>query len=111
MDCLFCKIASKQVPAQILYEDEQVVVFEDIAPKAPVHLLIVPKRHIRTTLDLTTADNALIGHIFQVAGKMAARMQVAETGFRLVNNCNADAGQAVWHLHFHLLGGEVLSEI
>jgi len=104
-DCLFCKIAAGDIPAKIVYEDEKLVVFRDINPQAPQHLLIVPRKHIRTTVDLTTADNELVGHIHQVAGKLAHDLGFADNGFRLVNNCNADGGQVVWHIHFHLLGG------
>ncbi len=104
-ECLFCKIAAGEIPANLRYEDKQLVVFEDIDPQAPQHLLIVPRKHIRTTLDLTSADNDLIGHVYQVAGKMAQESGFAEDGFRVVNNCNEAGGQTVWHLHFHLLGG------
>ncbi len=104
-DCLFCKIAAGEIPATIQYEDSRVVVFEDIDPQAPQHLLIIPRKHIRTTLDLTPADNELIGHIYQVAGKVACDLGFAEDGFRVVNNCNDAGGQMIWHLHFHLLGG------
>ncbi|MCF6265394.1 MAG: histidine triad nucleotide-binding protein [Desulfuromusa sp.] len=104
-DCLFCKIIAGEIPATIRYEDSQLVVFEDIDPQAPEHLLIVPKKHIMTTLDLTSADNELVGHIYQIAGKMARDFGFAEDGFRVVNNCNDAGGQMVWHLHFHLLGG------
>jgi histidine triad (HIT) family protein len=107
--CIFCKIAAGEVPAKEVYRDERVVVIEDINPQAPYHLLIFPHKHIRTTLDLTTADNALVGHIYQVAGRLAHNLGIAEDGFRLVNNCNAAAGQTVWHLHFHLLGGRDLT--
>jgi len=108
-DCLFCKIVSGEIPAKIRYQDELVVVFEDISPQAPEHLLIVPRKHIPTTLDLTTADNQLIGHVYQIAGKMAHDYGFAEDGFRVVNNCNDAGGQTVWHVHFHLLGGRDLT--
>ena len=85
--------------------DDKVVVIEDINPQAPTHMLIVPRKHIRTTLDLTTADNDLIGHVFQIAGKIAHDKGFSEDGFRVVNNCNEAGGQLVWHIHFHLLGG------
>jgi len=88
-----------------VYEDQRLLVIPDINPQAPEHYLLLPKKHIRTTLDLTTADNELVGHIFQVAGKVAHDKGFAADGFRLVNNCNEGAGQSVWHLHFHLLGG------
>jgi histidine triad (HIT) family protein len=104
-DCLFCKIVAGEIQAREVYRDDQVVAFEDINPQAPFHILIVPLKHIRTTLDLTTADNDLIGHIYQVAGKIAHDLDFSEDGFRVVNNCNEGAGQSVWHLHFHLLGG------
>lgn len=104
-DCLFCKISSGEIPATLRYEDEDLIAFDDISPQAPYHLLIVPRKHIRTTLDLTPADNDLLGHIYQVAGQLATELGFARDGFRVVNNCNAAGGQLVWHLHFHLLGG------
>ncbi len=104
-DCLFCKIIAGEIPVTIHYEDSQVIVFADIDPQAPYHFLIVPKKHIPTTLDLTPLDNELVGHIYQVAGQVATDLDFAEAGFRVVNNCNDAGGQAVWHLHFHLLGG------
>ncbi len=104
-DCIFCKISSGEVPANICYADDDVIAFEDIQSQAPHHLLIVPRKHIRTTLDLTPDDDGLIDHIYQVAGKLARDLGFAEAGFRIVNNCNEAGGQVVWHLHFHLLGG------
>lgn len=108
-DCLFCKISAGDIPATIRYQDEHLIVFEDINPQAPTHLLLVPRKHIATTLDLTTEDNNLVGHIYQVAGQMARDLGFAESGFRIVNNCNQAGGQTVWHLHFHLLGQRQLS--
>ncbi len=107
--CLFCRIIKEEIPCQLVYQDDEVVAFHDINPQAPLHLLIVPRKHIRTTLDLAPADEALVGHVFTVAAKLAATFGVATDGFRLVNNCNAAAGQTVWHLHFHLLGGRNLN--
>lgn len=104
-DCIFCKINSKEIPAKIIYEDEFTLAFDDINPQAPVHLLIIPKKHISTTLDLTKDDNALIGHLFQTANKIAIERGVAERGFRMVMNTNPEAGQSVYHIHLHLLGG------
>ncbi len=104
-DCLFCKIIQGEIPATIIYKDAEIIAFKDIDPQAPQHLLIVPRKHIRNVLDLTTADNSLIGNIYQVAGKLAHDLGFAEDGFRIVNNCNDAGGQTVWHLHFHLLGG------
>lgn len=107
-DCLFCKIANGEIPATPVYEDDQVIAFNDIDPKAPVHILIIPRRHICTTLDLDEADVTLVGHIHLVAGRIARQLGFDEAGFRLVNNCNADGGQVVWHLHFHLLAGRAM---
>jgi histidine triad (HIT) family protein len=104
-DCLFCRIVSKKIPANIIYEDEFVLAFEDINPQAPVHSLVIPKKHISTTLDIKDEDNALIGHLFQAAGKIAGEKGIAERGFRLVVNTNPEAGQTVYHIHLHLLGG------
>lgn len=108
-DCLFCKIIAGEIPAQIRYQDDQLVVFEDINPQAPVHLLLVPRKHIPTTLDLSAADNELVGHVYQVAARMARQEGCADEGFRVVNNCNQAGGQTVWHIHFHLLGGRNLT--
>ncbi len=105
MDCLFCRIASKKAAAKIIYEDDECVAFEDIAPQAPVHFLVVPKRHIATTLELKDGDEALIGRLYRVAGRLAAEKDVAARGFRLVMNTNPEAGQSVYHIHLHVLGG------
>lgn len=104
-DCLFCKIIEKIIPAKIVYEDEQALAFEDINPQAPVHILVIPKKHIPTVLDLEEDANNLLGHIFKVANKIARDKGIAERGFRLVTNCNPESGQTVYHIHFHLLGG------
>lgn len=104
-NCIFCKIVAGEIPSKFLYEDDTIVAFEDNNPQAPHHILIIPRKHIRTTLDLTTADNEMVGHIFQVAGRLAHELGFDENGFRIVNNCNESGGQAVWHLHFHLLAG------
>ena len=107
--CLFCKIANRERPGKIVYEDEQSVAFEDINPKAPVHILIVPRRHLATLLDANQADDGLLGHLLLVANRIARQMGIADRGFRLVINCNSEGGQAVYHLHLHLLGGRPLS--
>ncbi|NCO50962.1 MAG: histidine triad nucleotide-binding protein [Deltaproteobacteria bacterium] len=104
-DCLFCKIAVGDIPANIVYQDDLVVAFHDIEPQAPQHVLIIPRRHIATLLDLTRDEQLLIGHIHLVAAQIARQRGIADEGFRLVNNCNRAGGQVVWHLHFHLLGG------
>ncbi|MEK6679331.1 MAG: histidine triad nucleotide-binding protein [Nitrospirota bacterium] len=104
-DCIFCKIIKKEIPSKIVYEDDMVIAFEDVNPQAPVHLLIVPRKHIPTLLDLTPEDNQLIGHIFLTANNLAKNKGISVPGFRTVFNCNKDAGQAVYHIHLHILGG------
>ncbi len=103
--CIFCNIISKETPAGIIYEDENVMALEDINPQAPLHVLVIPKKHIPTSLGLTNRDNELIGQLFQAANKIATERGVAERGFRLVMNTNPEAGQSVYHIHLHLLGG------
>ena len=107
-DCLFCKIAAGETDNDFVYEDEKVVVFEDINPQAPFHFLIVPKKHIPDLNNLEKNDNQLIGHVYQVAKKLAAENNIADSGYRLVSNCGDDGGQSVYHIHFHLLGGRKL---
>lgn len=104
-DCIFCKICSKKIPAKIVYEDESALAFEDINPQSPVHVLVIPRKHISTSLDLTQSDNALIGHLFLIANRIAVERGIAGRGFRLVMNTNPEAGQSVYHIHLHLLGG------
>ena len=108
-NCIFCSILSGDIPADVVYEDEQVLAFRDIDPQAPEHILIIPRKHIATTLDLEAADNDLVGHIYQVAGKLARELGFANQGFRVVNNCNEQGGQVVWHLHFHVLAGRQMT--
>ena len=105
-NCIFCKIAQGEIPAKKLYEDERVFAIADIHPLAPVHLLVVPRAHVPTLLDLPAADFDLIGHVFQVMRKLAVDHGVAEQGFRLVHNVNDWGGQKVFHMHFHLLAGK-----
>lgn len=105
MDCLFCKIAEHAIPSNIVYEDDLVLAFDDIAPQAPIHKLIIPKQHITTMNDLTTEHNLLLGHMLQVSRNLAAELEIAEDGYRVVMNCNSGGGQAVYHIHLHLLGG------
>jgi len=107
-DCLFCKIAAREIEAGIVYEDERVVAFKDINPAAPVHLLIIPKQHIVNVSDLKQEDKDLVGHIHLVAKQLADRYDIESDGYRLVTNCGPGAGQSVFHLHFHLLGGREL---
>ncbi|MBI5055349.1 MAG: histidine triad nucleotide-binding protein [Nitrospirae bacterium] len=108
MNCLFCKIIEKKIPAKTVYEDDRVLAFEDINPQAPVHVLVIPKKHISTALEITPEDNELIGYMFQVANKIAKDRNVAERGFRLLMNCNRESGQTVFHIHLHLLGGRTM---
>ena len=104
-DCIFCGIINGKINAEKVYEDEHVIAIRDIAPIAPLHLLVLPKKHLVNSLGLTPEDNSLVGHIFQVAARLARENGVDESGFRIVCNNNAGAGQSVFHLHFHLLGG------
>lgn len=107
-DCLFCKISAKKIPSKIFYEDEKMVAFEDINPQAPVHLLLIPRKHISGPLDLTPEDREEISHLFLTLPKLAREKGIAERGFRTVVNSGRDAGQTVFHLHIHLLGGRSL---
>ena len=104
-DCLFCKISAKKIPAKIVYEDADALAFEDMNPQAPVHVLIIPRKHIATPLEMTAEDESITGHLFLVAAKITRDKGIDESGFRLVLNTNADAGQGVFHMHLHLLGG------
>ena len=106
-DCLFCKIAGGEIPSQFLYEDDDMVAFRDIDPKAPVHILLVPKAHIVDAAALSEDDSALLGKMFAVAAKLA-KQEGLENGWRVVTNVGKDGGQSVPHLHFHLLGGRQL---
>ena len=107
-DCIFCKIIEGKIPAKILYEDEQVIAFPDVNPKAPEHVLVIPRRHIATLNDLTPDDTELTGHLVQVAKLLAMKLGIAESGYRVLMNCNAGGGQAVFHIHVHLLGGRIM---
>lgn len=109
MSCLFCKIASGEIPAKIVHQDEYLVAIEDINPAAPLHLLLIPRKHVVNTLGLLPEDDALIGHLHRVAAMLAQERGVAESGFRLVTNTNSAAGQSVYHIHFHLLAGRSLT--
>lgn len=107
-DCLFCKMVAGEIPTNKLYEDDQVLAFHDIDPQAPLHFLVIPKRHIPSPAALTEADAALVGHVFAVIAQVAAQ-QGLENGYRVVTNCGADGGQSVGHLHFHVLAGRPLA--
>ena len=104
-ECLFCKIAAGEIPTKIVFEDDRAIAFEDINPEAPTHVLIIPKKHIPTLLDIAEEDQELIGYLHMVANKIAADRSLTEEGFRLVTNCKKGAGQEVFHVHIHMLGG------
>ena len=108
MSCLFCKIAAGEIPSTKVYEDELVYAFRDIAPQAPVHVLIIPKKHIESAQALTAEDDALLCHMFACARKIAESEGVAASGYRLITNVGDDAGQSVHHRHLHLIGGKTL---
>ena len=103
-DCLFCKIINGDVPSKKIYEDETVYVFEDIAPTAPVHYLVIPKEHIAKLDELTPESSGVVAHIYEVIAKLAGEMDLKD-GFRVVSNCGERAGQSVFHIHFHMLAG------
>lgn len=109
MDCLFCKISKKALSSEVVYEDKDFLAFKDIHPIAPVHILIIPKKHIATIEHIEAGDGALIGRIFSAAKKTAALQNIAKTGYRLIFNVGKNSGQTVDHLHLHLLGGKKLS--
>ena len=108
-DCLFCGIVEGKIKANIVYQNDLVVAFNDIGPKAPVHVLIIPRKHIVGVLDVTVDDGAVIAEIFQVAARLARELGIADSGFRVVVNSGPDSGQSVFHLHYHLLGGRQMS--
>jgi histidine triad (HIT) family protein len=104
-ECLFCAIVEGKINANVVYRDDAIVAFKDIAPRAPVHILIIPRKHLVSVSEITEADLGLIGQIFEVAARLAREQGIADSGYRLVVNSGADAGQSVFHLHYHLLGG------
>ena len=107
-DCLFCKIINREIESQLVYEDDEVIAIKDIHPQAPVHILLIPRKHIPGLTRLTEENRSLIGHIYLVANQIAKDQSVFQCGFRLVANSGPDAGQAINHLHFHFLGGRKL---
>ncbi|MCX6434390.1 MAG: histidine triad nucleotide-binding protein [Actinobacteria bacterium] len=108
-DCLFCAIAAGDIPADVVHRDDEILAFRDTSPQAPVHVLVIPRAHFANAADLARVDPALAGRLLNVAGDIAAQEGVAESGYRLVTNTGAGAGQSVDHVHFHLLGGRGLS--
>lgn len=107
-ECLFCRIAAREIPADVVYDSDDVVAFRDINPQAPTHVLIIPKRHVATVAEVTDQDGGVLVEMMQTAGRLAHADGVDASGWRLVANTGADAGQSVQHLHFHLLGGRRL---
>lgn len=110
MDCIFCKIINREIPAEIVYEDDEIIGFKDIDPAAPVHILVIPKKHISALTELTQEDEAVIGRIYTVINKIAKEQGIFEKGYRVIINCGEDGCQVVKHIHFHLLGGKNLGE-
>lgn len=104
-DCLFCKMVAGAIKPDTVYEDDEILAFRDIQPQAPVHVLIIPKRHIATLNDVSDGDASLLGRLLLTAKRVAEEMDIAEPGYRAVINCNRDGGQSVFHVHAHLLGG------
>ena len=111
MDCIFCRIISGEIQSDILYQDEQAVAFCDVNPKAPVHLLVVPRKHIESVAELTEDETPISGHLVAVANRLAREAGISEKGYRLVVNCGPDGGQLVPHLHLHLLGGRQMGKL
>lgn len=107
-DCLFCKIIKKEIPSTVVYEDDEILAFRDIHPVTPVHILVIPKKHITSLAQLEKEDEAVIGKIYTVINEIAKKEGILEKGFRVIVNCGEDGGQEVKHLHFHLLGGKKL---
>lgn len=108
-NCIFCKIIRGEIPSKKVFEDERLLVIEDLTPQAPLHLLLIPKKHIISCLDLTAQDDETIGYVMRKTGEIASQKGFAESGFRLVQNNGAEAGQSVFHIHFHLLAGRSFS--
>jgi len=107
-ECIFCKIIKKEIPAIIVYEDENIIAFRDILPIAPVHILVIPKKHISSLINLEIEDKEIIGQIYLVINEIAKKEGIYDKGFRVIANCGQDGGQLVKHVHFHLLGGKNL---
>ena len=107
-DCIFCKIIKKEMPAEIVYEDSQIIAFKDIQPAAPIHILVIPKKHIPSLVELKKEDEILIGKIYSVINIIANNQGIDKKGYRVIVNCGIDGGQEVGHLHFHLLAGRTM---
>ena len=110
-DCIFCKIAGGEIPADLIYESEDVVAFADVSPQAPVHVVIIPRRHIATTLEMSDEAPELFGSMLKASSEVARKKGVDKSGFRLIFNTNADGGQEIFHVHMHLMGGEQIGPL
>lgn len=110
-DCIFCKIVAGEIPATKVYEDDQVVAFNDINPNAPVHVLVIPRKHLASVNDLSAEDSAMLGKLFAAVQHVAEEKGIAESGYRVITNTGKDSGQVVHHLHFHVLGGRPLGHL
>lgn len=104
-ECLFCMIASRDIPSEVVFENEWVLAFRDITPKAPSHVLIIPKEHIARLSDITPSNSSVVARVYEAVAEIAHAEGLCDSGYRVVANCNSDAGQTVFHIHFHLLGG------
>ncbi len=109
-DCVFCKIIKREIPSDIVYEDDRVIAFKDVNPAAPIHILVVPKKHIENLLQVSEEDGDIISYIYKVINKIAIDNNFAQNGFRVIANCGKDSGQEVMHIHFHVLGGRKLGD-
>lgn len=107
-DCIFCKIIKREIPSSIVYEDNEIIAFRDVNPQAPIHILVIPKKHISSLVDLKEEDEMVVGRIYTVINKIAEQEGIDQKGFRVIVNCGEDGGQEVKHLHFHILGGKKL---
>lgn len=108
MECIFCKIVNRQIPTAIVYENDDVVAFNDLNPQAPIHALVIPKKHIATLNDTVPEDEVLLGRLFKSATQLAKQLHIDDTGYRIIANCNSHGGQTVFHIHLHLLGGRTM---
>lgn len=110
MSCIFCKIASKEIPSQAVFENDNVFAFRDLNPQAPVHILVIPKQHILSINEINSENSSIVAEIFQTINQIAEKENIKESGYRVICNCGDDGCQSVQHLHFHILGGKKLSE-
>ena len=108
-DCLFCRIAEGKIPSTVVFSNNEIVAFRDVNPQAPTHILVIPRKHVASILELDPADEALAGRLLRTAGSIARAEKIADRGFRLVLNCNREGGQTVFHLHVHLVGGRAMN--